>query len=157
MPDDIDLQLLNLLQQNAKLTMKELAEQLNMTTTPVFERIKKLEREGIIQAYVAIVNAEKIGRPQVVFCNVSMPDYTPENITAFEETIRTMPDVLEAYHLAGTIDYQLKVLVKDIKEYTNFLQLIAKLPMVRVHSSAIALYAVKQSTVVPTNSHITSL
>lgn len=157
MPDDIDLQLLNLLQQNAKLTMKELAEQLNMTTTPVFERIKKLEREGIIQAYVAIVNAEKIGRPQVVFCNVAMPDYTPENITAFEETIRTMPDVLEAYHLAGTIDYQLKVLVKDIKAYTNFLQLIAKLPMVRVHSSAIALYAVKQSTIVPTNSHITSL
>ena len=68
-----------------------------------------------------------------------------------EETIRQMPDVLEAYHLAGTIDYQLKVVARDIKEYAQFLQQLAKLSMIRVHSSAIALYAVKQSTVVPTS------
>ena len=151
MLDDIDLRLLALLQQNAKLTMKDLAEQLGMTTTPIFERIKRMERDGVIEGYVALVNADKVGRPLVVFCNVSMPDYTPENIADFEETIRQMPDVLEAYHLAGTIDYQLKVLVRDIKEYAQFLQQLAKLPMVRVHSSAIALYTVKQSTVVPTS------
>lgn len=149
MLDDTDLHLLELLQQNAKLTIKDLAERLGMTTTPVFERIKRLEREGVIEGYAALVNADKVGRSLVVLCNVSMPDYTPENIAAFEEYIRQMPDVLEAYHLAGTIDYQLKVLVKDIKAYASFLQQLAKVPSVRVHSSAIALYAVKQSTVVP--------
>ena len=151
MLDDVDLRLLALLQQNAKLTIKELAEQLSMTTTPIFERIKRMERDGVIERYVALVNAEKVGRPLVVFCNVSMPDYTPENIAEFEETIRQMPDVLDAYHLAGTIDYQLKVVSCDIKQYAQFLQQLAKLPMIRVHSSAIALYAVKQSTVVPTS------
>ena len=150
MLDDVDLRLLTLLQQNAKLTIKDLAEQLGMTTTPIFERIKRMERDGVIERYVALINAEKVGRQLVVFCNVSMPDYTPENITEFEETIRQMSDVLEAYHLAGTIDYQLKVLARDIKEYAQFLQQLAKLPMVRVHSSAISLYAVKQSTIVPT-------
>ncbi|GAB4018134.1 Lrp/AsnC family transcriptional regulator [Spirosoma migulaei] len=150
MLDDTDLRLLTLLQQNAKLTIKELAEQLGMTTTPIFERIKRMERDGVIAGYVALVDPEKVGRPMVVFCNVSMPDYTPDNISGFEESIRQMPDVLEAYHLAGTIDYQLKVLVQDIKEYTLFLQQVATLPMVRVHSSAIALYTVKQSTIVPT-------
>ena len=151
MLDDVDLRLLALLQQNAKLTIKELAEQLGMTTTPIFERIKRMERDGVIERYVALVNAEKVGRSLVVFCNVSMPDYTPENIAGFEETIRQMPDVLEAYHLAGTIDYQLKVVARDIREYAQFLQQLAKLSMIRVHSSAIALYAVKQSTVVPTS------
>ncbi|GAB4024183.1 Lrp/AsnC family transcriptional regulator [Spirosoma koreense] len=150
MPDDIDLRLLALLQQNAKLTIKELAEQLGMTTTPIFERIKRMERDGVIENYVALVNAGKVGRSLVVFCNLSMPDYTPENIADFEQTIRRMPDVLEAYHLAGTIDYQLKVLVHDISEYAQFLQQLARLPMVRVHSSNIALYTVKHSTVVPT-------
>lgn len=150
MLDDIDLRLLTLLQQNAKLTMKDLAERLGMTTTPVFERIKRMERDGVIDGYVALVNADKVGRPLVIFCNLSMPDYTPDNIASFEASIRQMPDVLEAYHLAGTIDYQLKVLMPDIKEYTLFLQQLARLPMVRVHSSAIALYTVKQSTIVPT-------
>ncbi|QDK79955.1 Lrp/AsnC family transcriptional regulator [Spirosoma sp. KCTC 42546] len=157
MLDDTDLRLLTLLQQNAKLTIKELAEQLGMTTTPIFERIKRMERDGVITGYVALVDPEKVGRPLVVFCNVSMPDYTPDNISGFEESIRQMPDVLEAYHLAGTIDYQLKVLVQDIKEYTLFLQQVATLPMVRVHSSAIALYTVKQSTIVPTPAKITML
>lgn len=150
MLDDLDLRLLTLLQHNAKLTIKEMAEDLGMTTTPIFERIKRMERDGVIEAYVALVNQEKVGRPLVVFCNVSMPDYTPDNIAEFENYIRQMPDVLEAYHLAGTIDYQLKVLMRDIKEYAHFLQQLAKLPMVRVYSSSIALYAVKQSTVIPT-------
>ncbi|AKD55419.1 Lrp/AsnC family transcriptional regulator [Spirosoma radiotolerans] len=149
MLDDTDFRLLSLLQRDAKRTIKELAEELGMTTTPIFERIKRMERDGVIEAYVALVNQEKIGRPLIVFCNVSMPDYTPDNIAEFENQVRRMPDVLEAYHLAGTIDYQLKVVMSDIKEYANFLQQMAKLPMIRVYSSSIALYAVKQSTILP--------
>ncbi|RYF66713.1 MAG: Lrp/AsnC family transcriptional regulator [Cytophagaceae bacterium] len=149
MLDDTDFHLLTLLQRDAKRTIKELAEELGMTTTPIFERIKRMERDGVIEAYVALVNQDKIGRPLIVFCNVSMPDYTPDNIAAFENYIRQMPDVLEAYHLAGTIDYQLKVVMSDIKAYASFLQQMAKLPMIRVYSSSIALYAVKQSTILP--------
>ena len=88
MLDETDIRILMLLQQNAKLTIKELSEELNLTTSPVFERIKRLEKEEIISGYVALVNPEKVGKGQVVFCNVSMPVYTKENINEFEEAVR---------------------------------------------------------------------
>lgn len=146
MLDETDLRILALLQQNAKLTIKELAEELHLTTSPVFERMKRLEKDGYIMGYVALVNPEKVGRGQVVFCNVSMPVYTTENIEAFEKIVRQMPQVMECYHLAGMVDYQLKVLVKDIKEYDTFLKTFAEIPMVKVHSSVVVLHDVKYST-----------
>ena len=149
MLDETDRLIVDRLQQNAKLTIKELAEELNLTTSPVFERIKRLEREGIIERYAALVNAEKVGKGQVVFCNVQMPNYTPENIVIFEELVRNTPQVLECYHLAGNVDYQLKVLVKDIKEYDAFLKYMATITVVKVQNSVIALHDVKYSTVVP--------
>lgn len=148
MLDETDIRILMLLQQNAKLTIKELSEELNLTTSPVFERIKRLEKEEIISSYVALVNPEKVGKGQVVFCNVSMPVYTKENINEFEEAVRQMPQVLECYHLAGTVDYQLKILVSDIKEYDNFLKNFAEIPVVKVHSSLVVLHDVKYSTIV---------
>lgn len=150
MLDEIDLQILTHLQQDSKQTIKELAEKLSMTTTPIFERIKRMERDGVIEKYVALVNPEKADKSQVVFCNVSMPEYTTENIAAFEASISQMSEVLECYHLAGTIDYQLKVLVKDVKEYDGFLRRLACIPMIRVYSSSIVLHTVKYSTVIPT-------
>lgn len=148
MLDETDIRILMLLQRNAKLTIKELSEELNLTTSPVFERIKRLEKEGIISNYVALVNPEKVGKGQVVFCNVSMPVYTKENINEFEETVQKMPEVLECYHLAGTVDYQLKVLVSDIKEYDNFLKNFAEISVVKVHSSVVVLHDVKYSTTI---------
>lgn len=148
MLDETDIRILMLLQQNAKLTIKELSEELNLTTSPIFERIKRLEKEEIISSYVALVNPEKVGKGQVVFCNVSMPVYTKENINEFEEAVRQMPQVLECYHLAGTVDYQLKILVSDIKEYDNFLKNFAEIPVVKVHSSLVVLHDVKYSTIV---------
>jgi DNA-binding Lrp family transcriptional regulator len=148
MLDETDTRILMLLQQNAKLTIKELSEELNLTTSPVFERIKRLEKEGIISNYVALVNPEKVGKGQVVFCNVLMPVYTKENINEFEQTVRQMPEVLECYHLAGTVDYQLKILVSDIKEYDNFLKNFAEIPVVKVHSSLVVLHDVKYSTTI---------
>jgi DNA-binding Lrp family transcriptional regulator len=149
MLDETDLRILASLQKNAKLTIKELAEELHLTTSPVFERMKRLEKDGYITGYAALVNPEKVGRGQVVFCNVSMPVYTTENIEAFEKIVRQMPQVMECYHLAGMVDYQLKVLVKDIKEYDTFLKTFAEIPMVKVHSSIVVLHDVKYSTEVP--------
>ncbi len=148
MLDNVDKQILGLLQQNAKLTIKELAEELNLTTSPIFERIKRLEKEGVIEGYVALLNPERVGKGQVVFCNVSMPIYTKENMENFENIVRSMPQVLECYHLAGLVDYQLKVFVKDIKEYDSFLKQLAEIQIVKVHSSAVVLHDVKYSTVI---------
>jgi DNA-binding Lrp family transcriptional regulator len=149
MIDDLDKKILNLLQQNAKLTMKELAEKLGLTATPVFERIKRLERDGVIRGYVALIDPEKVGRGQTVFVNVRMPVYSAENIASFEKHISKLPQVLECYHLAGTIDYQLKVVVENIKEYDSFLLAIAKIRIVNVDSSVIVLHKVKQETSLP--------
>lgn len=148
MLDNVDKQILGLLQQNAKLTIKELAEELNLTTSPIFERIKRLEKEGVIEGYVALLNPERVGKGQVVFCNVSMPIYTKENIENFENIVRLMPQVLECYHLAGLVDYQLKIYVRDIKEYDSFLKQLAEIQIVKVHSSAVVLHDVKYSTVI---------
>jgi DNA-binding Lrp family transcriptional regulator len=148
MLDEVDKKILNLLQKNAKLTIKDLAEQLNLTTTPIFERIKRMEREGFISAYVALVNPQKVEKSQVVFCNISIRDYAPQNIQIFEEAVQKMPEVLECYHLAGTVDYQLKILVKDIQEYDLFVREFLKMPMVRVQFSSIVLHPVKYSTAI---------
>ncbi len=148
MLDNVDKQILELLQKNAKLTIKELAEVLNLTTSPIFERIKRLEKEGVIEGYVALLNPERVGKGQVVFCNVSMPIYTKENIENFRNIVRSMPQVLECYHLAGLVDYQLKIFVKDIKEYDSFLKQLAEIQIVKVHSSAVVLHDVKYSTVI---------
>lgn len=149
MLDIVDRQIVQLLQFNGKITIKEIANKLNLTTSPVFERIKRLEKEGVVKGYTALVNHKKLGKGQIVFCNISMPNYTAKNIKDFEEKVNEMPDVLECYHFAGVIDYQMKILVKDIDAYNQFLQKISLLSMVRVHSSVVVLRQIKHTTIVP--------
>lgn len=146
MPDDIDRHILNLLQTDAKLTIRDIADRLSLTTTPVHERIKRLEKEEVILGYHAVIDAEKVDKAQIVLLNLHMEEYSPKNIAAFEKMIAAMPEVLECFHLAGTVDYQLKVVVKDIKEYDSFLMRMAKIQIVSVVSSMIVLHRVKQTT-----------
>lgn len=146
MLDETDKKILNLLQKDAKLTIRDIADSLSLTTTPVHERIKKLEKDGTIKGYHAIVNAEKVDKAQVVLLNLHMEEYTPKNIAAFEKMVNEMPEVLECFHLAGTVDYQLKIVIKDIREYDGFLMQMAKMSIVSVVSSMIVLHNVKQST-----------
>jgi DNA-binding Lrp family transcriptional regulator len=149
MLDNIDQQIIKLLQLNGKATIKDIANKLNLTTSPVFERIKRLEKEKIIKGYTALVDPKKVDKGQIVFCNISMPNYTDKNIKEFENKVGFMPEVLDCYHFAGVVDYQMKVLVKDIDEYNKFLQKISLLPMVRVHSSVVVLRQIKNTTIVP--------
>jgi len=149
MLDAIDQKIIELLQVNGKTTIKEIANKLNLTTSPVFERIKRLEKEKIIKGYTALIDPKKVDKGQIVFCNVSMPNYTAKNIKEFESKVDFMPEVLECYHFAGVVDYQMKVLVKDIDEYNKFLHKISLLPMVRVHSSVVVLREIKHTTIVP--------
>ena len=149
MLDTIDHQIIKLLQINGKATIKEIANKLNLTTSPIFERIKRLEKEEIIKGYTALVDPKKVDKGQIVFCNISMPNYNDKNITEFENKVGFMPEVLECHHTAGVVDYQMKVLVKDIDAYNTFLQKFSLLPMVRVHSSVVVLRQIKHTTIVP--------
>ena len=149
MLDTIDQQIIKLLQINGKATIKEIANKLNLTTSPIFERIKRLEKEEIIKGYTALVDPKKVDKGQIVFCNISMPNYNDKNIKEFENKVVFMAEVLECYHFAGVVDYQMKVLVKDIDAYDKFLQKISLLSMVRVHSSVVVLREIKHTTIVP--------
>ena len=119
-PDDTDYQILRTLQKNAKLTTKELADAVHLTPTPVFERQKRLERNGYIKKYVAILDAEQLGKGLLVFCKVKLKQINREIADDFERRIRHIPEVTECYNTSGTYDYLLKIRTTDMKEYQQF-------------------------------------
>ena len=119
--DQIDWQLLNLLQADCKLTNKELANRVHLSTTAIFERIKKLEKEGIIDKYVALVNRSKVEKAFVVFCHVKLVKHSQQNVMEFEREVVSLEEVLECYHVSGDYDYLLKVHVKDIEAFREFM------------------------------------
>lgn len=119
--DLIDKKLLKLLQTDSKKTTKELSLDLNLSVTAVYERIKKLEREGIIEKYVALVNKSKVEKGFVVFCHLKLIQHTKEFLTKFESEVVKLKEVLECYHVSGDYDYILKIVVKDMEAYREFL------------------------------------
>ncbi|WP_291807412.1 Lrp/AsnC family transcriptional regulator [Lutibacter sp.] len=120
--DETDKKILTLLQENSKINIKELALKTGLTQTPVYERIKRLEKTGIIQKYIAVLNKEKIGYHVEVFCQVTLLVHSKELITKFETAVHKMDEVIECFHVAGNYDYLLKIIVKDMKNYQNFLK-----------------------------------
>ena len=119
--DETDLQILKTLQRNAKLTTKELAEAVHLTPTPVFERQKRLERQGYIKKYVAILDPEKLGLGLQVFCKVKLKQINHEIADAFTRRIMRIPEVTECYNTSGAYDYLLKVRARDMKQYQEFI------------------------------------
>lgn len=119
--DEIDLQILKTLQKNAKLTTKELAEVVHLTPTPVFERQKRLERQGYIQKYVAVLDPEKMGQGLLVFCKVKLKQINQQIAEAFTHRIWLLPEVTECYNTSGSYDYLLKVRARDMKQYQEFI------------------------------------
>ncbi len=119
--DKTDLQILRTLQNNSKLTTKELAAQVNLSTTPVFERLKRLESGGYIKKYVAILDAEKLNFGFVVFCNVKLKRLNRDIAAAFTRIIQDIPEVAECYNISGEYDYLLKIHAPDMKYYQEFI------------------------------------
>jgi Lrp/AsnC family leucine-responsive transcriptional regulator len=119
--DSTDKKLLYLLQTDCKKTTKELSLKLNLSVTAVYERIKKLEREGIIDKYVVLLNHSKIEKGFVVFCHLKLIQHTIEFISKFENEVIQLKEVLECHHVSGDYDYILKVVVKDMEAYREFL------------------------------------
>ena len=118
--DQTDLKILRILQQNARLTNKELAAQVNLSTTPVFERLKRLERNGYIKKYVAVLDADKLNRGFIVFCNVKMRRLSKEIARDFMERMLNIPEVTECYNISGQFDYMLKIHAPDMRYYQEF-------------------------------------
>lgn len=118
--DKTDRRILKLLEANAKLRMKEIAADLQMSTTPVFERIKKLEKAGIIEGYHARLNRKKMGEGLLAICSISLQQHRAEYIETFEREIIRFPEVVECYHVAGQFDYLVKVTAVDMDAYHHF-------------------------------------
>lgn len=119
--DRIDLAILRTLQDNSKLKTKELAAAVHLTPTPVFERLKRLERQGVIKKYVAVLDAQKLNRAFVVFCSVKLSRMNHDIALDFTRRIREIPEVTECYNISGDFDYLLKINVQDMAQYQQIL------------------------------------
>jgi Lrp/AsnC family leucine-responsive transcriptional regulator len=119
--DSIDKNLLHYLQEDCKQTNKELSSKLNLSVTAVYERIKKLEREGVIDRYVSILNKEKVGLGFVVFCQIKLAQHSRVYLTKFEAEVKELEEVIECFHVSGEYDYLLKVIVKDMIHFRSFM------------------------------------
>ena len=119
--DKTDLQILRILQTNSRLTTKEVASRVHLSTTPVFERIKRLENEGYIRKYVAVLDAGKLNRGFVAYCCVKLLRFNRSVALDFTRMVKDIPEVTECYNITGEYDYMLKVLAPDMKYYQEFI------------------------------------
>lgn len=148
--DAVDKRLLEFLQNDSKMNVKEVADQLNMTKTPIYERIKRYDREGIVEKYVAVLNRDMVSNSMVVFCSVSLESQKLEEIQKFSDAIKKIPEVMEGYLMGGANDFLLKVVVSDLNAYHQFSSgKLAALPNVGQIKSTFVLNEIKRSTVFP--------
>ena len=151
--DETDLQILKTLQKNAKLTTKELAESVHLTPTPVFERQKRLEKQGYIKKYVAILDPEKLGMGLQVFCKVKLKQINHEIADAFTRRILRIPEVTECYNTSGAYDYLLKVRARDMKQYQEFiLNKLGEIDNINSIESTFVMSEIKQNNGIPLTS-----
>ncbi len=148
--DATDRRILTLLQKQGRLTYAELSEQVNLSPSACHRRVQRLEEAGFIDAYVALLNARKLGRPTTVFVEITLQGQADELLDAFEKAVRRVPDILECHLMAGTADYLLKVVAEDTEDFARIhRQSLARLPGVAQMQSSFALRKVVQTTAIP--------
>ncbi len=119
-PDEKDLAILRLLQQNARITVKEISGKIHLSTTPVHERIKRMEEAGVIKQYAALVNHAKVKKGLMVICYVSLKQHNKNAGAKFIKTIHELHEVIECYNISGEFDFMLKVVVENMDAYYDF-------------------------------------
>lgn len=150
--DSIDQKILEILQKDGRITNSELAQRIGLTATPTLERVKRLERDGYILGYRAVLNPKKIGRGQLVFLKVSLKEHRKEMIDAFLSAIDKMPEVQACYHTTGESDYMLQVSVRDVEDYEDFIMhKMTKAPAFSRIESTIVLSVPKQDQILNVN------
>ena len=147
--DNTDLKILAILQEDASLSVAEIANRVNLSQTPCWRRIQRLEEQGVIEKRVALLNPDPIGFGLSVFVEVETGDHSPEWIERFARAIADMPEVMEVYRMAGDVDYLLHIAVGDMAAYDAFYKkLIALVPLKNV-TSRFAMERVKFTTAYP--------
>ena len=147
--DDTDRKILSLLQQDATLSLDDIAAQVGASKTPVWNRIRKLREAGVIQAQVALLDPEALGLEACFFVLIRTSEHETEWQKRFLETLRRRPEVLEAHRLAGEIDYIVKLRVSDARAYDAFYQaLIAEVKIFNV-TALLSMEELKSTTVLP--------
>lgn len=150
MLDQTDKKILGLLQQDAQLTMKEIASRINLSQTPVHDRIRKLEREGYIERYVCLLNRRRLQKSLMVYCHVTLDKQRKESFEEFNNAISGMSEVLECCVVSGNFDYFLKVVTDDVEAYHQFYQQkLSVLGSVQHISSYFVMSEVKSTTELP--------
>ena len=145
--DATDKKILEILQVNAMITAKEMAQKLSLTTTPIYERIKKLQKSGIIKQYVSLLDANLVGKSILVFMNITIKDHHSDKRNEFVKEIKRLDSVIEFYHTSGSFDFLAKVRFSDIKTFRDFLvNDVASIYNISDIESQIVLEEIKYST-----------
>ena len=145
--DETDLKILRILQKDSKKTNKEIAEILNLTSSPVYERIKRLEKQKLIKKYVALVDKKKLNIPITAICMVSLRYHHEGFIDKFEKQIKELKEVQECYHMAGKVDFFLKINMTSLDNYHEFVRSkLSKIENIGVLESYFVLKEIMSST-----------
>jgi Lrp/AsnC family transcriptional regulator len=146
----IDIKILAILQRDASLTAAEIAVQVNLSPSPCWRRINRLEKEGLITKKVALLDAEKLGLGLVVFARIRLSRNDEASLQSFEDSVRGFAEVVECYTVTGSADYFLKIITRDIKHYDRFLRRhLVQMSLVRDINSNVAVTQIKYSTELP--------
>jgi len=147
--DRTDLKILAILQEDASVSVAEIANRVNLSQTPCWRRIQKLEAEGVIQRRVALLDPEAVGLGLTIFVEVQAGDHSPDWLERFAAWVESSADVMEVYRMAGEVDYMLRIAVSSMAQYDDFYRrLIAAVPLKNV-TSRFAMERVKSSTAYP--------
>ena len=145
--DKLDYKILNILQEDNTIAIKDLAERIGLSFTPTYERVKSLKNNGIIKKYVAIVDREKVGYELVAYCNVTIKNKSVEILRDFEEKLNKCPEIVEVVSVSGVYDYMIKIVTKNFKEYNDFVEkTFTNYPHIGDYHSSIVLCTVKEET-----------
>jgi DNA-binding Lrp family transcriptional regulator len=148
--DDTDRRILNVLQRNGRVSNAELAEQVNLSASACHRRVQRLESDGIIRNYVAMLDPRKVGVPSTIFVEITLSTQADEVLEAFEKAVARIPDVLECHLMAGSADYILKVVAENTDDFARIhRQYLTRLPGVAQMQSSFALRTVFKTTALP--------
>lgn len=148
--DEIDAKILRQLQQDASMSVADIAQQVGLSSSPCWRRIKRMEDEGIIQRNVAVLNREKLGLGFEVYVEVKLERPTRLNLRNFEKTVKELPEVIECATVTGAVDYVLRIVTTDMHTYDDFLRdKILSMELVQTALSRIVIRSVKDTTELP--------
>ena len=148
--DETDILILRELQDDGHLTIKELSQRVHLSVSPVYERVRRLEREGFIKRYVAVLDPEKLDCGFLAFCYLKMKQHSHENAVQIMERVQNIPEIAECYNISGDFDFLFKIYVRNMKQYQEFvMRILGDIPAIGSLNSSFVLGEVKNSHRLP--------